>query len=174
MGLRRVGHDWATSLSLFTFMHWRRQWQPTPVFLPGDSQGRGCLVGYCLWGRTESDTNWSDLAAAAAAAAAITIRKTFRIESRAWWLLESEEWKKGKNLECIQWHLSDQDLLNSHHMIDYWQTIESTMVGKINQAPSLTNIKSDEDEKQLNTYLKWSEVSVMVVECLSDCFLRIC
>ena len=30
MGSRRVGHDWATSLSLFTFMHWRRKWQPTP------------------------------------------------------------------------------------------------------------------------------------------------
>ena len=29
----------ATSLSLFTFMHWRRKWQPTPVFLPGESQG---------------------------------------------------------------------------------------------------------------------------------------
>ena len=39
MGLRTVGHDWATSLSLFTFMHWRRKWQPTPVFLPGESQG---------------------------------------------------------------------------------------------------------------------------------------
>ena len=34
-------HHWATSLSLFTFMHWRRKWQPTPVFLPGESQGRG-------------------------------------------------------------------------------------------------------------------------------------
>ena len=44
------------SLSLFTFMHWRRKWQPTPVFLPGESQGRGSLVGCCLWGRTESDT----------------------------------------------------------------------------------------------------------------------
>ena len=37
-------------------MHWRRKWQPTPVFLPGESQGRGSLVGRCLWGRTESDT----------------------------------------------------------------------------------------------------------------------
>ena len=37
----RVGHDWATSLSLFTFLHWRRKWQPTPVFLPGESQGWG-------------------------------------------------------------------------------------------------------------------------------------
>ena len=35
----RVRHDWVTSLSLFTFMHWRRKWQPTPVFLPGESQG---------------------------------------------------------------------------------------------------------------------------------------
>ena len=41
-------------LSLFTFMHWRRKWQPTPVFLPGESQGWGSLVGCCLWGRTES------------------------------------------------------------------------------------------------------------------------
>ena len=37
-------------------MHWRRKWQPTPVFLPGESQGRGNLVGCRLWGRTESDT----------------------------------------------------------------------------------------------------------------------
>ena len=32
---------------------WRRKWQPTPVFLPGESQGRGSLVGCCLWGCTE-------------------------------------------------------------------------------------------------------------------------
>ena len=56
MGLLRVGYDWATSLSLFTFMHWRRKWQPTPVFLPGESQGRGSLVGCHLWGHTELDT----------------------------------------------------------------------------------------------------------------------
>ena len=56
VGSRRVGHDWATSPSLFTFMHWRRKWQPTPVFLPGESQGQGSLVGCRLWGRTESDT----------------------------------------------------------------------------------------------------------------------
>ena len=47
MGLLRVGH---------TFMHWRRKWQPTPVFLPGESQGRGSLLGCRLWGCTESDT----------------------------------------------------------------------------------------------------------------------
>ena len=41
MGSLWVGHNWVTSLSLFTFMHWRRKWQPTPVFLPGESQGLG-------------------------------------------------------------------------------------------------------------------------------------
>ena len=55
-GSRRVRHDWATSLSLFTFTHWRRKWQPTAVFLPGESQGRGSLVGCRLAGHTESDT----------------------------------------------------------------------------------------------------------------------
>ena len=40
-------------------MHWRRKWQPTPVFLPGESQVPGSLVGCRLWGRTESDmTEW--------------------------------------------------------------------------------------------------------------------
>ena len=56
MGSLGVRHDWATSLSLFTFTHWRRKWQPTPVFLPGESQGRGSLVGCRLWGRTELET----------------------------------------------------------------------------------------------------------------------
>ena len=56
MGSLRVAHDWATSLSLFIFMHWRRKWQPTPVFLPGESQGWGNLVGCRLWGHTESNT----------------------------------------------------------------------------------------------------------------------
>ena len=40
----------------FPFMHWRRKWQPTPVFLPGESRGWGSLVGYRLWGCTELDT----------------------------------------------------------------------------------------------------------------------
>ena len=65
MGSLRVRHDWATSLSLSTFMHWRRKWQPTPVFVPGESQGQGSLMGCCLWGCTVGH-DWSDLAAAAA------------------------------------------------------------------------------------------------------------
>ena len=56
MGSLRVGHGWVNSLSLFTFMHWRRKWHPTPVFLPGEYQGRESPVGCHLRGRTESDT----------------------------------------------------------------------------------------------------------------------
>ena len=54
-GSRRVGHDWATSLLLFTFLHWRRKWQPTPVFLPGESQGRGAWWA-AVYGVTQSRT----------------------------------------------------------------------------------------------------------------------
>ena len=56
MGSLRIGHDSVTSLSLFTFTHWRRKWQPTPVLLAGDSQGQGSLVGCHLWDHKESDT----------------------------------------------------------------------------------------------------------------------
>ena len=58
--LQSMGSRSQTQLSdftfTFTFMHWRRKWQPTPVFLPGESQGQGSLVGCRLWGHTESDT----------------------------------------------------------------------------------------------------------------------
>ena len=60
MGSRRVGHDWATSLSLFTFMHWRKKWQPTPVFLPGESQGWESLVA-AIYGVTQSRTQLKGL-----------------------------------------------------------------------------------------------------------------
>ena len=63
MGSLRVRQDWATSLSLFTFMHWRRKWQPTPVFLPGESQGPGSLVGCQMsMGSHRVGHDWSDLA----------------------------------------------------------------------------------------------------------------
>ena len=55
MGSLRVGQDWATSLALFTVMHWRRKWQPTPVFLPGESQGRGAWWA-AIYGVAQSRT----------------------------------------------------------------------------------------------------------------------
>ena len=65
MGSRRVRHNWATSLSLFTVMRWRRKWQPTPVFLPGESQLRE-TDGLLSMGSHRVGHDWSDLAAAAA------------------------------------------------------------------------------------------------------------
>ena len=67
MGSIVVEHNWATSLWLFTFVHWRRKWQPTLVLLPGESQGRRSLVGCRLWGHTVGH-NWSDLVTGAAQA----------------------------------------------------------------------------------------------------------
>ena len=86
MGSLRVGHDWATSLSLFSFMHWRRKWQPTPVFLPGESQGWRSLVGCRLWGRTESDTT-------AAAAGFITGHNYTIPGSLMWFTFDLSKWK---------------------------------------------------------------------------------
>ena len=63
MGSLRVGYDWETSLSLFTFMHWRRKRQPTPVFLPGESQGRE-PGGMLSMGSHRVGHDWRDLAAA--------------------------------------------------------------------------------------------------------------
>ena len=55
--LQSIGsHSWTRlkQLCMHACMHWRRKWQPTPVFLPEESQGQRRLGGYCLWGRTES------------------------------------------------------------------------------------------------------------------------
>ena len=85
MGSLRVRHDWVTSLSPFTFMHWRRKSCPTPVLLPGESQGQGSLVG-CLpsMGSHRVGHNWSDVAAAAAASA-----KELMLLNWCWRRLES-------------------------------------------------------------------------------------
>ena len=49
-------HSSKASILLCSGFFWRRKWQPTPVFLPGESQGWGNLVGCHLWGCTQSDT----------------------------------------------------------------------------------------------------------------------
>ena len=71
MGSLRVRHDWATSLSLFTIVHWRRKWQPTPVFLPGEFQGRE-HGGLLSMGSHRVGHNWCDLAAAAVSFSFVT------------------------------------------------------------------------------------------------------
>ena len=82
MGSLRVGHDWANSLSLFTFMHWRRKRQHTPVFLPGESQGQVSLVGCRLWGSHKVGHNWSDLAAAVITVEEVTAPEIIQNETQ--------------------------------------------------------------------------------------------
>ena len=52
----RVNHVSSPRIPAQGFKLFRPVGQPTPVFLPGESQGRGSLVGCHLWGRTELDT----------------------------------------------------------------------------------------------------------------------
>ena len=68
MGSLRFGHDWATSLPLFTFIHWRRKWQRTPVFLPGESQGRGGAWWTAVYGVAQSQTRLKQLSSSSSTA----------------------------------------------------------------------------------------------------------
>ena len=79
MGSLGVRHDWATSLSLFTFMHWRRKWQPTPVFLPGESRGWGSLVA-AVYGVTQGRTRLKWLSSSRVKANKIPIQ----VENQQW------------------------------------------------------------------------------------------
>ena len=98
-----VGHNWVTSLSLFTSMHWRRKCQPTPLFLPGESQGRGSLVGCRSMRSHRVGHDWSDLAAAAAATFIILYFCIILSFSMIWQFWKSKDgyglsyWKKFKN-----------------------------------------------------------------------------
>ena len=77
MGSLRVGHDWVTSLSLFTFLHWRRKWQPTPVFLPGEPQARGASWAD-IYGVTQSQTRlkWLSSSSSISFSSLIAVAKT--------------------------------------------------------------------------------------------------
>ena len=108
MGSRRVGHDWATSLSLLTFMHWRRTWQPTPVFLPGESQVWGAWWA-AIYGVAQSQTwlKWvSSSSSSSRQFAWGTIRQNLlsytvkkkQNQDRDWECLQSPGIKQG--LEC--------------------------------------------------------------------------
>ena len=78
-----------TRRSNFTFiltcMHWRRKWQPTPMFLPGESQGWGSLVGYCLWGHT----SWTPLRWLSSSRLVITFLPRSKLLLISWLLSQS-------------------------------------------------------------------------------------
>ena len=80
MGSPRIRHNWATSLSLCTFTHWRRKWQPTPVFLPGESQDGGAWWA-AIYGVAQSRTRLKRLSSSSSS------RHVFRAvgETDLWW-----------------------------------------------------------------------------------------
>ena len=97
----RVRHDWVTSLWNFTFMHWRRKWQPTPVFLPGESQGRWSLLGCWSMGSHRVGHDLSDLAAAAAR------HSELRVFQKNWFC-SYQEWSRSCGQEpWTQWGWKD-------------------------------------------------------------------
>ena len=99
----RVGHDWATSLSLFTFMHWRRKWQPIPVFLPGESQGWGSLVGCHLWGCT-----WPP-------------------DAKNW--LIGKDPDVGKDWRQEEMEMTDDEMVGWHHLLQWTGVWANSKVG---------------------------------------------
>ena len=96
MGSLRVGHDWATSLSLFTFMHWRRKWQPTPVFLPGESQGRGAWWA-AVYGVAQSQTQLKQLSSSSSSSSS-SHRNQIKKEKK--WVHTGEEEVKLSLTAC--------------------------------------------------------------------------
>ena len=90
-----------TSLWLFTFMHWRRKWQPIPVFLPGEFQGWGSLVGSMgSMGSHGVGHDWSNLAAAAAAVGLVSLLLNwYKLQGHSW----SPWWLRGYKLLLPMW-----------------------------------------------------------------------
>ena len=127
MGSRRVRHDWATSLLLFIFMHWRRKWQPTPVFLPGDSQGLGSLVGCRLMGSHRVRHDWSDLAAAAAHTSKVML-KILQVRLQQYVNRELPDvqagFRKGRGtrdqIANIHWIIEKARVPEKHLFLLYW------------------------------------------------------
>ena len=79
MGSLIVKHNWATSLSLFIFMHWRRKWQPTPVFLPGESQGRAWWAA--VYGVSQSQTWLKQLSSSSSSSHLMPSEQTYQSKS---------------------------------------------------------------------------------------------
>ena len=80
MGLLGVRHDQATSISLFTFMHWRRKWQPTPVFFPGESQGQRSLLD-AVYGVAQSRTRLKRLSSSSSSKMSLPSNFCFALAS---------------------------------------------------------------------------------------------
>ena len=136
MGSLRVRHDWAASLSLFTFMHWRRKWQPTPVFLPGEFHGQRSLVGYKPMGLQKAGHNQ--------ATNTLTFKHVIGWAAKLWFLLRSlpleQEGISGAHLRAVPWEklFATYTLWNVFHSINWLR-------------------RSNNDENSSKTFL-WNKV----------------
>ena len=103
LGSLRVGHDWMTSLSLFTFMHWRRKWQPYPVFLPAESQGWQSLVGCRVYGVAQSQTWLKQLSSSSSSDSEAMLRQEWLFFlTYAWFgFIQMWVWFENYRLACI-------------------------------------------------------------------------
>ena len=99
-GSRRVGHDWETSLSLFTFMHWRRKWQPTPVFLPGETQGWGARYA-AVHGVAQSRTRLKRLSSSSSKCWQMMEKGPY---THSWWEKTDEAILQHKAAVFSKWH----------------------------------------------------------------------
>ena len=108
MGSLRVGRDWMTSLSLFTFTHWRRKWQPTPVLLSGKSHGWRSLVGYIVHGVAKSWTQLSNFTHSYTLLCIKSLMRNHCIAQRTllralWW----PKWEGNPKRGAIRIHIAD-------------------------------------------------------------------
>ena len=87
MGSLRVGRDWATSLSLFSFMYWRRKWQPTPVFFPEKPRDGGAWWA-SIYGVAQSPTRLKRLNSSSSSSAGSKLAVSFALISR--WILSPD------------------------------------------------------------------------------------
>ena len=138
MGSRRVGHDWATSLSLFTFMHWRRKWQPTPVFLPGEPRDGGAWWA-AVYGVTQSRTRLKRLSSSSSS-------------SRRWsWNLNSVVCPQIPNFELLlrwtKWNSNIKEPIQC-------STTSKTALTHLGLAISRAHLLRDQQWRCLALYLK--------------------
>ena len=142
-GLLRVGHDWATSLSLFTFTHWRRKCQPTPVFLPGESP-TGEPGGLPSMGSHRVGYDWSDLAKAVYCHPAYL---TY-MQSTSWEMLG---WRKHK----VESRLPGEISINNLRYAD-----DTTLMAESEELKSLL-MKVKEESKKVGLKLKIQKAKIM-------------
>ena len=118
---------------------WRRKWQPTPVFLPGESHGRRSLVGYSQWGHTESDmTEYKHLSAIAflqGVCPIVITSSSLTLSINSWWQTFNTLGVNSCHQEAIQCSKLPFHVERMHQ--NYWQICLSPLPGASGLAPRI-------------------------------------